>query len=487
MSVALLALNPALSTLLAERAVDTRLTPVADEALRRALGADQMRRLLHVSGPAQQAIFSPDGSLFAAEVRDTVSVWRDGRWAAADRCASEGLDRGTGLLSGIRSRRRRVDRRRGEGVAAAERAAGGDDDEPGGAHVGRVAFNGQGSGLLTGSADGTVRLWNAATGSAAALISESPPLDGRPDPVLAMGISPNSSYVVSGTRSGAVTLARAVSGHIVTRRLKGQSGVIIAISFSADGSRFATASGDGTAAVRRADGSLVALIRGAPAGMPIFDGALSPDGKLLVITALGTSALWNVDSRQRLAVLAGPAGSVQTARLSPDHHFFVTGGSDGVARVWQATGNDLVAPGQLVTTLAGHGGPVNDAEFSPDGEQVLTAGSDATVRVWQAAPGRALLRYQGPVTAGSRPQPGRADAGGARTAQADPRLAPRGAGCACLRAGRASEPSRARPTESRSSNRQREAPSAPMVACSRTSRSARCWSRMSAPAARASP
>lgn len=68
----------------------------------------------------------------------------------------------------------------------------------------------------------------------------------------------------------------------------------------------------------------------------------SPDGRLAVSSSTGSGALqlWCMESCARLTTLEGHAGSVGALAFSPDSRLLVSGGDDGVLRLW-----DLVAHG----------------------------------------------------------------------------------------------------------------------------------------------
>jgi len=133
---------------------------------------------------------------------------------------------------------------------------------------------------------------------------------------------------------------------------------------------------------------------------------VSKDGE----TALTTSSeegrvwLWNVSTGQRIpervaqrgqgpAPLPQESGMVWSAVFSPDdEHVLIVGGRR--ARLWS------LRDGQEAMSYSPHSGVVA-AGFSPDGRQVVTASRDGSAKIWDAANGQVLHKlvggHRGPV------------------------------------------------------------------------------------------
>ena len=162
--------------------------------------------------------------------------------------------------------------------------------------------------LASADGDGTVRLWDPATGQ--------PPAPSRPTPrrhggVDGVAFSPDGKLLASAgaRRHGAVV----GSGHRPARPhhpadTTGTSGVY-GVAFSPDGKLLASADGDGTVRLwDPATGQPVRTIQADTTGSGVNGVAFSPDGKLLASAdADGTVRLWDPATGQ----------PVRTTRPSP--------------------------------------------------------------------------------------------------------------------------------------------------------------------------
>ncbi|HEX3238379.1 MAG TPA: WD40 repeat domain-containing protein [Gaiellaceae bacterium] len=118
---------------------------------------------------------------------------------------------------------------------------------------------------------------------------------------------------------------------------------------------------------------------------------LSPGG-LGVATTKGTVAeLWDASTGRHLHTLTGHGSLVTDAEFSPNGLHLVTVSDDNTGRIWN------VRSGHLVRKLVGHSLPVLTGSYSPDGHWIVTA-SYYTAGLWNARTGQLLSYLVGHTT-----------------------------------------------------------------------------------------
>jgi WD40 repeat protein len=250
-------------------------------------------------------------------------------------------------------------------------------------YVNAVAFSPDSRRLASGSADQTVKVWDAATGNPLLRLT------GHPGRVLGVAFHPSGEQLASVSSGGEIRLWGVNTGREL-QRLPGVVGLGWRIAFSPDGRLLAVGNTQG--AVRLWDtaaGRLLRELKGDESWM--FAVGFSPDGQRLAGACRRAVCVWDVPTGRQLHVLGGHTADINGVAFRPDGRLLASASDDGTIRLWEAA-----AGGAPVAVRRGHTGGVWDVAFSPDGACLASAGRDGTVKLWDTGAGAeaAVLRAE---------------------------------------------------------------------------------------------
>jgi WD40 repeat protein len=280
--------------------------------------------------------------------------------------------------------------------------------------VASVAIDKNSNIIVSGSYDGTIKIWHLATGK---LIRS---IDAHTDRINCIAIEPDGKTIVSASSDKTVKLWQLNSGKLINTFggwFSGHSNQVLCLTFSKDGQKLLTGSADRTVKLWQVntgkeldtltgysgqvlslalspDGNIFVsgglepyirirritngkLIRSLKINSGIFSLVFSPDGRLLATGGYDrTVRLWDVTNGNQISVFKGHKDIVSTVAFSPDGKTIASGSLDGKIKLWQ------VDTCREIGTIAGHSDGVLSLVFCDDGHTMISGSADRTIKIW---------------------------------------------------------------------------------------------------------
>ena len=239
-------------------------------------------------------------------------------------------------------------------------------------------YNGDGSMIVTASADGTAKLIDANKDK------ESWRLKGHKGKIFFSSFSYDGKKIATASEDNTAKIWDVSTGELLFT-LKGHNNYVYMANFSKDGSRIVTASGDNTLRVWDATtGDSLLLLQTTPAAGPVYAAwFLEDDKKIVSVSFFNTTTIWNAITGKEMLVIKDKdyMKYVESAPFAKE----IISASFGFNAGIYSTVN-----GKLLQLFSGHTGIVHTASFSHDGKRVLTGSADNTIRIWNRKSGKEL-------------------------------------------------------------------------------------------------
>jgi WD40 repeat protein len=232
-----------------------------------------------------------------------------------------------------------------------------------------VAFSPDSAVLAAAMSDTTIRLYNFTTDTTKS------DYEAMFRPIRLLSFSADGSRLASASYAGTVTISDAKTGMTLEtwndQWGNGSTGEVAVLAFSPD-STIAAASGVGAVLLRLTRGE---VRRTSTAHSPLVDAAFSPNGRILATTHNDrTVRLWTLDTMTVWRTLDGHLES-RTVAFSPDGGLLASGSEGGWVRLWRIESRQ--ACGLLVSRPAA----VTHMVFSPDSALLGSASDDKIIRI----------------------------------------------------------------------------------------------------------
>ena len=248
--------------------------------------------------------------------------------------------------------------------------------------VNGVAVTPDGRFAVSASDDATLKVWELASGR------EVYKLAGHSDSANGVAVTPDGRFAVSASMDTTLKVWELATGCEI-RTLTGHNLAVNGVVVTPDGRLVVSASEDGTLVVwELATGYAIRTLEGHADS--VMEVAVTPDGRFAVSASTdSTLKVWELSSGREIRTLAGHDGWVTGVAVTPDGRFAVSASSDNTLKVWE------LSSGCVLHTLEGHTEPVKEVVVTPDGRLAISASHDKTLKIWELSSGRALCAHGG--------------------------------------------------------------------------------------------
>ena len=248
--------------------------------------------------------------------------------------------------------------------------------------VNSVTWNSDSTKIISGSSDKTIKIWDAIAGVCLMTLIDN---DDHDNSVMSVAWNHNSTKIISGSYNAIIKIWDAITGICLKTftDVKVHNAAVFAVSWSPDDTQIASGSADRTIKIWDAvTGVCLKTLRDVGRYSTwVMSVAWNPDGIKIALGSYGRDIeVWDVKTDICMRILTGIDGHFNCVRSivwSPDGTKIASGSYDRTIKIWDAI------TGICLRTLKDDDGLlVMSIAWSPDGTKIISGSADNTIKIW---------------------------------------------------------------------------------------------------------
>jgi len=250
--------------------------------------------------------------------------------------------------------------------------------------VNTIAITPDGSLVLSGSRDKTLKLWEISTGK------EIRTFTGHSDEVTAIAITPDGKFAISGSWDNTLKLWEIATGKEI-RTFFGHTEKVSSVLFTPDGRYFLSVSYH---AIKLWEITNEKEIRTFTLSTERVNyAAITHDGRFVVSSIHDNSGksilkLWEIATGKEILAAAWEEYSLNLLAITPDDRYILVDHHNSMILY-------EIVNGKKIMVFNGHNGFVSSVAITPDGQLALSGSFDTTLKLWEISTGKEIKTFTG--------------------------------------------------------------------------------------------